>query len=171
MTRGVTADEASAEAAVIDLAKRWYKARCEDDGGIGWSADLRRREAGRLEQELSDAVARYNAINARKATTNPHCDVVSCPDGPGSLGAFTGTRDQVAEAIADELHSTRSVIQLSGNAPLEIFPFVTCLHREVVLRHKDGESEDIEMTPDEADQVADRLKAAAAVARAVKVET
>jgi hypothetical protein len=36
----------------------------------------------------------------------------------------------------------------------EIFPFVTVLHREVVLRPKDGQSEDIEMTPDEADRVA-----------------
>ena len=65
---------------------------------------------------------------------------------------------------------TRHVVHLSGNAPLEIFPFVTSLHREVVLRHKDNESQDIELTPDEADQVADLLRAAAAVARAAKVD-
>ena len=41
----------------------------------------------------------------------------------------------------------------------EIFPFVTVLHREVVLRPKDGKSEDIEMTPDEADRVASLLRA------------
>ena len=65
----------------------------------------------------------------------------------------------------DDIH----VIQLSGNAPLEIFPFVTLFHREVVLRHKDDESQDIELTPDEADQVADMLRAAATAARAAKV--
>lgn len=56
-------------------------------------------------------------------------------------------------------------ITLSQNAPVEIFPFVTPLHREVVLRHHDGESQDIEMTPDEADQVADLIRRAAARAR------
>jgi hypothetical protein len=50
---------------------------------------------------------------------------------------------------------------LSGNAPIEIFPFVTSLHCEVVLRHLDEESQDIELTPDEADTIADLLKAAA----------
>lgn len=67
--------------------------------------------------------------------------------------------DQLAEA------SPEHVVQLSGNAVIEIFPFVTIFHREVVLRHLDGESQDIEMTPDEADLVADRLRAAAARAR------
>ena len=62
------------------------------------------------------------------------------------------------------------VVHLSQNAPLEIFPFVTPLHREVVLRHKDDESQDIELTPDEADRVADLLRAAAASARATKVD-
>ena len=62
------------------------------------------------------------------------------------------------------------VIQLSQNAPLEIFPFVTLFHREVVLRHKDDESQDIEMTPDEADQVADMPRAVAQAARAAKVD-
>lgn len=57
-------------------------------------------------------------------------------------------------------------IELSGNAPLEVFPFVTCLHREVILRHEDNESQDIELTPDEADALADLLKQAAAQARA-----
>ena len=61
-------------------------------------------------------------------------------------------------------------IELSGNAPLEIFPFVSVMHREVVLRHHDGESQDIELTPDEADQVADELRAAAAAVRAAKVD-
>jgi len=60
------------------------------------------------------------------------------------------------------------LVHLSGNVPLEIFPFVTLFHREVVLRHKDDESQDIEMTPDEADHVADRLRAAAAAARVAK---
>lgn len=58
------------------------------------------------------------------------------------------------------------VVHLSGNAPIEVFPFVTIFHREVVLRHHDGESQDIELTPDEADAVAELLKKAAALARA-----
>jgi hypothetical protein len=62
-----------------------------------------------------------------------------------------------------------NLVILSGNAPLEIFPFVTPLHREVVLRHRDEESQDIEMTPDEADRVADQLRAAAVAARAAEV--
>src|SRR4029077_12669669 len=88
----------------------------------------------------------------------------------GSAALGVSTRDQIAEAIADELNSAVALIQLLGNAPLEVFPFVTSLHREVVLRHKDDESQDIEMTPDEADLVADRLHAAAAAARTAKVE-
>jgi hypothetical protein len=36
----------------------------------------------------------------------------------------------------------------------------------VILRHKDGESQDIVLTPDEALQVADQLRAAANTARA-----
>jgi hypothetical protein len=56
-------------------------------------------------------------------------------------------------------------IDLSGNAPIEVFPFVTVMHCEVVLRHHDGESQDIELTPDEADHIADLLKAAATRAR------
>ena len=67
-------------------------------------------------------------------------------------------------------HDETHVIALSQNAPLEIFPFVTLFHREVVLRHKDDESQDIEMTPDEADQIADMLRAAAQAARAAKVD-
>jgi hypothetical protein len=61
-------------------------------------------------------------------------------------------------------------IQLSGNAPVEIFPFVTPIHRQVVLRHCDDESQDIELTPDEADAVADLLKKAAASARQAELE-
>jgi hypothetical protein len=44
-------------------------------------------------------------------------------------------------------------------------PFFTIFHREVVLRHHDNESQDIEMTPDEADVLAERLRRAAAIAR------
>jgi hypothetical protein len=79
----------------------------------------------------------------------------------------TGTETDTETA---EPQDTSHVIHLSGNAPLEIFPFVTTLHREVVLRHKDDESQDIEMTPDEADQVADLIRSAAAAARAAKVD-
>ena len=76
-------------------------------------------------------------------------------------------KDELTDAQPqDESH----VIQLSQNAPLEIFPFVTLFHREVVLRHKDDESQDIELTPDEADQVANMLRTAAAAARAAKVD-
>ena len=56
-------------------------------------------------------------------------------------------------------------LQLSGNAPVEVFPFVSAIHREVVLRHHDGESQDIELTPDEADKIAALLKVAATRAR------
>lgn len=56
-------------------------------------------------------------------------------------------------------------IQLSQNAPVEVFPFVTSLHREVVLRHLDDESQDIEMTPDEADEVANAIRTASVMAR------
>lgn len=59
-------------------------------------------------------------------------------------------------------------IQLAQNAPVEVFPFVTCLHREVVLRHLDDESQDIEMTPDEADAIAEMLQQAAAKSRALE---
>lgn len=52
-------------------------------------------------------------------------------------------------------------IELSGNAPVTVFPFVTSFHNEVILRHEDDESQDIEMTPDEADAIADMLRAAA----------
>ena len=61
-------------------------------------------------------------------------------------------------------------IELSQNAPIEIFPFVSVMHREVVLRHLDGVSQDIEITPDEADQIADLLKRAAQIAREAKQE-
>jgi hypothetical protein len=57
------------------------------------------------------------------------------------------------------------VVALSHNAPIEVFPFVTLFHCEVVLRHHDNVSQDIEMTPDEADQIADLLKKAATLAR------
>ena len=61
-----------------------------------------------------------------------------------------------------------STIQLSGNADVEIFSSVVSLpsaEREVILRHKDGESQDIVLTPAEADQIADQLRDAAAAAR------
>jgi hypothetical protein len=68
------------------------------------------------------------------------------------------------------LEKVSQTLELSGNAPVEVFPFVSILHCEVILRHKDGESQDIEMTPDEADQLADMLKKAAARSRELKEE-
>jgi hypothetical protein len=59
-------------------------------------------------------------------------------------------------------------LPLSKNAPVEIFPFVTAFHHEVVLRHCDGDSQDIKLTPDEADAVAALLQSAAATVRASK---
>jgi hypothetical protein len=56
-------------------------------------------------------------------------------------------------------------IALRGNASLELFEFVTLFHREVVLRHLDGTSQDIEMSPDEAEEVAYALLGAAVRAR------
>lgn len=81
----------------------------------------------------------------------------------------TADASECTQAETDEAPQEQ-VIQLSGNAPIEIFSFVTSLHREVVLRHHDGESQDIELTPDEADHVADQLRAAATTARAAKVD-
>lgn len=52
-----------------------------------------------------------------------------------------------------------------GNAPLHVFAFVTSMHCNVTIRHQDGESQDIELTPDEADQLANILRATAAEAR------
>lgn len=69
----------------------------------------------------------------------------------------------------DEQSLPNHLLQLSGNAPIEIFPFVSVMHREVVLRHHDGESQDIELTPEEADRVADLLRDAAKRARAATV--
>jgi hypothetical protein len=71
--------------------------------------------------------------------------------------------------VTDEDDDSKK-IELEGNAPISIFPFVTIFHREVVLRHHDDESQDIEMTPDEADHVADLLREAAAQARAAIVK-
>lgn len=61
--------------------------------------------------------------------------------------------------------SEGQLVQLSQNAPIEVFPFVTLFHCQVILRHHDDESQDIEMTPDEADNVANLIKIAAALAR------
>lgn len=61
-------------------------------------------------------------------------------------------------------------VQLAGNAPIEIFPVVTIMHRKIVLRQRDNESQDIELTPDEADRVAELLKRAATLAREAKQE-
>lgn len=58
--------------------------------------------------------------------------------------------------------------ELEGNASITVFPFFTVMHYEVILRHEDGISEDIEMTPDEADRIADMLRAAAQHARDLK---
>jgi hypothetical protein len=60
-------------------------------------------------------------------------------------------------------------IVLSGNAPIEVFPFVDALHREVIIRHEDNTSEDIEMTLDEAERVAQTILQAVAVARTTVV--
>lgn len=69
---------------------------------------------------------------------------------------------------AAEICSLQHCIQLSGNAPLEIVFWVAPQHCKVVLRHKDGESQDIELTLDEAKRVADQLcEAADAVAAKV----
>lgn len=50
--------------------------------------------------------------------------------------------------------TTSTVLNLEGNAPVEVFPFVSMGHQEVVIRHLDGESQDIELTPDEAEHFA-----------------
>ena len=57
------------------------------------------------------------------------------------------------------------IIHLSADEPIHVFPFVTLFHCEVVMRRHDDASQDIKMTPDEADHVANVLKIAAAVAR------
>jgi hypothetical protein len=138
---------------------------------------LERGMRDRVAEEIADEVTRRHddVRGVAKRALDRHLV------GASALGV--GLRNRIAESIADELDVAVSlgvraaepqespVIQLSGNAPLEIFPFVTPLHCEVVLRHKDDESQDIEMTPDEADHVADRLRVAAAAARTAKAET
>lgn len=56
-------------------------------------------------------------------------------------------------------------VLLKDNADLEIFPFVTQLHNEVVIRHLDGESQDIEMCLEEAEEVAHTILTAVAQAK------
>jgi hypothetical protein len=81
------------------------------------------------------------------------------------------TDSELALALNGECHTVEVIVRLAREVKRyretqqalgatkrpempEIFPFVTALHCEVVLRPKDGKSEDIEMTPDEADRVA-----------------
>lgn len=76
--------------------------------------------------------------------------------GTAALGVVI--RNRIAESVAEEIVS---LVRVESQALPEFFPFVTCMHREVVLRPKDGVSQDVEMTPDEADRVAYVLRAAA----------
>lgn len=96
----------------------------------------------------------------------------------GWCGAWYGTVRESTDPEVPVVESVSNcVLQLSGNADIEIFPSITPLRREgapvfspgecwVILRHKDGESQDMVLTPDEALQVADQLRAAANTARA-----
>jgi len=84
------------------------------------------------------------------------------------------TNSELKLALNGECHTVEAIVWLAREAKryreaqhavgkmLEIFPFVTALHREVVLRPKDGKSQDVEMTPDEADRVATILVVATA---------
>ena len=98
----------------------------------------------------------------------------------GWCGAWYGTVQASVNPGASVVESGANhviqVIQLSGNADIEIFPSITPLYREkvplfppgecwVILRHKDGESQDMVLTPVEAVQIAEQLRAAAATAR------
>lgn len=68
----------------------------------------------------------------------------------------------MSDATYDANHPVR--LTPTGNAPIDVFPFFSLDTAEVILRHHD-DSQDIELTPDEADQLADMLRAAAAFAR------
>jgi hypothetical protein len=105
---------------------------------------------------------------ARMVEVGPQEVRAACVTG-GLLRGQALDRDGVE--VHRDMADARNIIQLSGNAPLEIFLLATSLGRQVVIQHKDGESQDIVLTPDEADRCADQLCAAAAGARAAKVET
>jgi hypothetical protein len=60
------------------------------------------------------------------------------------------------------------ILKLCGNADIEVFPFKTFNNPEVILRHLDNESQDIELTPDEAEVLAAALSATAAAVRKLK---
>ena len=96
-----------------------------------------------------------------------HREVVLRPRG-GKLQDIEMTPDE-ANCVAHVLRTVGAcnVIQLSGNAPLEIF----ALPCGIVLRHKDGEAPDLKFTPAEAVRIADQLCVSAAASRAAVVET
>jgi hypothetical protein len=75
------------------------------------------------------------------------------------------TTEIESDSACPEGPDPEGMIRLSGNAPIEVFPFITIFHHEIVLRHHDNESQDIEMSPDEADALADLLRKAAAIVR------
>jgi hypothetical protein len=54
---------------------------------------------------------------------------------------------------------------LSTNCDVEVYARVDLRREVVVICHHDGDSNDIEVTPDEADAIADAIKAAAKTAR------
>jgi len=77
--------------------------------------------------------------------------------GTATLGM--AIRNRIADAIAVKVVDKVVSLMAKPQKELpEIFPFVTLLHREVVLRPKDGKSQDIEMSPAEADHIACLLR-------------
>lgn len=55
----------------------------------------------------------------------------------------------------------KRVIHPQQNAPIEVFPFITSLHREVIIRHLDDESQNIELSPHEALELAEVIRVTA----------
>jgi len=81
----------------------------------------------------------------------------------GTMDGWYGTWDR-----CDSL-KIAGALQLSGNADVEVVSAIVSSppgERRIILRHKDGESQDLVLTPIEADQVANQLRSAAASARA-----
>lgn len=88
--------------------------------------------------------------------------------GLGEIGKLYAIRSrEILGLIHNETtgEDFESRLKLSQNTFVAVFPFFTVDHFEVILRHGDEEFQSIEMTPDEADQLAVKLRAAARCVR------
>lgn len=153
--------ERDAQAAIVQTAREWAAATCESRGYCDQCNDYCGDCISPGHETNCPVYVAEERLRAAVRGAEHHEPVTAiAPDGTGTHGVgWSGDNP----SPADPQPGPR--IELAYNAPLAIFSFVTPCHREVVLRHCDNESQDIEMTPDEAERVAERLRAAAAEAR------